>query len=190
MENWKAMELYPKYEISTEGRIRNSKTHYIYSQRLRSDGYLDIDIRENGERKKMLVHRLVASCYLDNPNNLPEVNHKNKIKTDNRVENLEWVSRKQNMEHRNQDEKIKNQMQESGKRLAELNLRTKAKSVIQFDLSGNLMKIYPSLISAERETGTNRKYIRACLKGERQSANNYMWKSVEGSTTIPAGSKA
>ena len=47
----------------------------------------------NGKRKKMLVHRLVAMCYLNNPYNLSEVNHKNKIKTDNRPENLEWVTR-------------------------------------------------------------------------------------------------
>lgn len=183
------MELYPKYEVSTEGRVRNSKTHYVYTQRLRKDGYLDMDIYYSGERKKMLVHRLVALCYLDNPQNLAEVNHKNKIKTDNRVENLEWVSREQNMSHRNQEEKIKKQMKESGKRLTELALKTMAKPVAQYDLEGNLIKIYPSLIQAEKGSGTNRKYIRACLKGERQTANNSIWKFIEGSTTIPGGSK-
>lgn len=178
LETWKAMELYPKYEVSTEGRIRNSTTHYIYSQRLRKDGYLDFDFFFEGKKGKKLVHRMVAMCYLDNPLNLPEVNHKNKIKTDNRVENLEWVSREQNMSHRNQDFEIQQKMKENGKRLAELNLKTTAKPVSCYDLDGNLIKQYPSLISAEKGSGVNRKYIRACLKGDRKTAGNMIWKRI------------
>lgn len=173
------MELYPKYEISTKGRVRNSKTHYIYTQRLRKDGYLDLDIYFDGKRKKCLVHRLVAICYIENPKNLLEVNHKNKIKTDNRVENLEWVSRQQNMQHRNNDEQTKKMMKKNGKKLAEYNLKNTAKPVGRYDLFGNLIKFYPSLIQAEKDSGTNRKYIRACLKGERQTANGSIWKIQE-----------
>lgn len=178
METWKAMELYPRYEVSTEGRVRNSETHHIYSQRLRKDGYLDLTLMIDGKKKMMLAHRMVAMCYLDNPLDLPEVNHKNKIKTDNRVENLEWVTREQNMAHRNADEAIQQQMKKNGKRLAELQLKTKAKPVACYDLEGNLIKQYPSLISAERGSGTNRKYIRACLNGERQTANGMIWKRI------------
>lgn len=185
METWKAMELYPKYEVSTEGRVRNAETHRIYSQWLDRGGYLRMEMwLGNGKRIKMAVHRVVAMCYLDNPLNLPEVNHKNKIKTDNRPENLEWVTRQQNMDHRNADEAIQQQMHESGLRLKEWNLKHTAKPVASYDLDGNLIKIYPSLISAEREAGINRKYIRACLKGERQTAGGRIWKKVEGSTTI------
>lgn len=183
------MELYPKYEVSTEGRIRNSITHHIYSQRLRKDGYLDFDMIINGKRKKMLVHRLVAMCYLNNPYNLPEVNHKNKIKTDNRPENLEWVTRQQNTNHRNQDIKTQQKMQERGKQLGDLNHRTKGISVMQYDLNNNLIEIFPSLISAEKKVGINRKYIRACIKGQRNTAGGYIWKLYEGSTTIPGGSR-
>lgn len=181
------MELYPKYEVSTEGRVRNAETHRIYSQWLGKDGYLRMEFWLDGKKKGMLVHRVVAMCYHANPQNLPEVNHKNKIKTDNRPENLEWVTRQENMDHRNADPVVQAQMHESGKRLGEIHARQTAKPVASYDLDGNLIKIYPSLIAAEREGGINRKYIRACLKGERQSAGGRLWKKVEGSTTIPEG---
>ena len=185
METWKAMELYPKYEVSTEGRVRNSETHRIYAQQLTRQGYLRMDTWIDGKRGSMFVHRMVAMCYLPNPHNLPEVNHKNKIKTDNRPENLEWVTRQQNMDHRNADPKVQEQMREIGRRNGALHAQQTAKPVACYDLEGNLLKIYPSLISAERDAGINRKYIRACLKGERQSAGGRIWKKVEGSTTIP-----
>lgn len=185
METWKAMELYPKYEVSTEGRVRNAETHHIYAQWLRKDGYLSMEMWINGKKRGMLVHRVVALCYLPNPYNLPEVNHKNKIKTDNRPENLEWVTRQENMNHRNADITVQEMMHNNGKRLGELHAKVTAKPVASYNLEGDLIAIYPSLISAEREAGINRKYIRACLKGERQSAGGRIWKKVEGSTTIP-----
>lgn len=190
LETWKTMELYPKYQVSTEGRVRNAKNHRIYTQWLGKDGYLRMEMWLDGHKKGMLVHRMVALCYLDNPLNLPEVNHKNKIKTDNRIENLEWVTRQENMDHRNEDEDIQKQMQLNGLALKEWNLKHSAKPVASYDLEGNLIKIYPSLISAERDAGTNRKYIRACLRSERLTAGGRIWKKIEGSTTIPEGSKA
>lgn len=184
METWKTMELYPKYQVSTEGKIRNAETHRIYAQWLGKDGYLRMEMWLDGKRKGMLVHRMVALCYLENPLNLPEVNHKNKIKSDNRVENLEWVTRQENMDHRNADPKIQEQMHQLGLRAKEWNLKHTAKPVASYDLDGNLLKVYPSLISAERDAGINRKYIRACLKGERLSAGGRIWRKIEGSTTI------
>lgn len=189
METWKTMELYPKYEVSTEGRVRNAETHRIYMQWLGKDGYLRMELWLDGKRKGMLVHRMVALCYIDNPLKLPEVNHKNKIKTDNRPENLEWVTRQENMDHRNADIEMQKKMYEIGKRLGEIHAKNTAKPVACYDLEGNLIKIYPSLIAAEKESGINRKYIRKCLNGERKSAGDRIWKKVEGSTTISEESR-
>lgn len=64
------------------------------------NGYLVVNLKfEDGKYRTRLVHRLVAEAYIPNPLNLPQVNHKNGIKTDNRVENLEWVNNSQNMLH-------------------------------------------------------------------------------------------
>lgn len=62
-------------------------------------GYLTVGLWKNGERERHLVHRLVAQSFLPNPNNLPEVNHKDLDKSNNRVSNLEWVSREGNLLH-------------------------------------------------------------------------------------------
>ena len=83
------------------GVVRNYKWggKWLKSNTTRKgDWYMSISFRKTN-RKGFKVHRLVAQAYIPNPLNLPEVNHKNGIKTDNRVENLEWCNRKQNIEH-------------------------------------------------------------------------------------------
>lgn len=83
------------YEVSTEGHIRNSKTGRILREFEGPDGYL----RTQFDGKTRLVHRVVANVFIDNPSNLPEVNHINGCKSDNRIENLEWCSRNYNIQH-------------------------------------------------------------------------------------------
>lgn len=62
-------------------------------------GYTEVALTKNGGTKTMLLHRLLALHFIENPNNLPCVNHKNGIKSDNRLENLEWCTRSQNTKH-------------------------------------------------------------------------------------------
>ena len=106
-ENWKEIkEFGGNYSVSSEGRVRsngllkgkNSKIRILKTE-MSKKGYLRVGLVKDGKQKKYLVHRLVAIAFLDNPNNLPEVNHRNEIKTDNRVENLEWMSRRDNMNY-------------------------------------------------------------------------------------------
>lgn len=111
----KMLEKYSNYLITSDGKIYNKNLERYLRPSKNGVGYLLIDLyadeydeskdvskyaqKRSAKRKKFRVHVLVAMCFIPNPNNKPEVNHKNKIRTDNRVENLEWVTSQENMEH-------------------------------------------------------------------------------------------
>lgn len=94
-----------KYQISNLGKVkslnyRNSNKEQVLTPKTHTKGYLKIDLWKDGKRKCCFIHRLVAEAFLENPNKLPEVNHINCIRNDNRVENLEWVTTSENALHR------------------------------------------------------------------------------------------
>ena len=91
MEIWKKIEGYENYSVSTYGRVRNDKTGNILKN-LTNGVYPQVGLYKNKIGYKFLVHRLVAEAFIPNPDNLPCVNHKNEIKSDNNVENLEWCT--------------------------------------------------------------------------------------------------
>jgi hypothetical protein len=95
---WKVINCEPCYEISSTGEIRNIKTGHIKSVRSDRYGYHRVTLYPSG--KTYTIHRLVALTFLENTKNLDQVNHKNGIKTDNNVENLEWCDCSHNSKHR------------------------------------------------------------------------------------------
>jgi hypothetical protein len=112
MEIWKDIEGYEGiYQISSFGRIkclsrkrkyRNyEKTidEYIRNPEIHTKGYLRITLSLLGETKRFFVHRLVAIAFIDNYENKPYINHKNGIKSDNNISNLEWVTHSENIKH-------------------------------------------------------------------------------------------
>ncbi len=102
-EIWKSIEGYEGlYEVSNLGNVRSLNWHLtgtirVLKPRQNGYGYLSVILYKNGKMKKFYVHRLVASAFLPNPQNLPQVNHKDENKTNNSIENLEWCSCKDNI---------------------------------------------------------------------------------------------
>ncbi|QOT13699.1 HNH endonuclease (plasmid) [Paenibacillus sp. JNUCC32] len=99
-ETWRRIEGFCNYEVSDTGLVRNITTRRVMRGNPIKGGYLQIClVSPSRERKMFLVHRLVAIAFIPNPDGLPEVNHRNGIKTDNFVSNLEWCDRKYNIRH-------------------------------------------------------------------------------------------
>ena len=114
-EIWKPIIGYEPYVVSSYGQVKNNRTGKILKQKIDKYGYLSITIyNTNKEKKSYTIHRLVASAFIQNPNNLPQVNHKDEDKKNNRVDNLEWCDSKYNCNYGSRNKKIKETRIERG----------------------------------------------------------------------------
>lgn len=99
-EEWKPIrETEGKYSVSNMGRVKNNETGTVLKANPIGRGYLKVNLHLKGMRVNRLVHRLVAIEFIDNPENKPEVNHKNGVHQDNRLCNLEWMTGEENRKH-------------------------------------------------------------------------------------------
>lgn len=186
-EVWKDIQGYENlYQISNIGRIRslgNGKSGKsklrIMKTTLNHKGYLMIRLCKDGKSKGYLVHRLVANAFIPNPNNLPQVNHINEAKEDNRVENLEWCTNEYNHNYGTRIERVRQKQIGNPKMKTCLGKFSKehhsSKPIIQFTLDGELVRMWYSATDAQREKGFNSKTISSCCNGKRNKHKGFRW---------------
>lgn len=173
MEIWKPLcGDSKKYLASSLGKIKTlnykrSGKEKILKESINPKGYSTIHLTEENKKYSQRVNRLIAQTFIENPNNLPQVNHKNGIKTDSRVCNLEWTDNSGNQKH----------AYKTGLRHAHRGANNKlSKKVNQYDLQGNYIKTWNSISEAKKELSIANGSISAVCKGQMKQTGNYIWK--------------
>jgi len=196
MEKWKDVKNYEDYhQISNLGRIR-SKKRIIYNEngtinrkmnekflKTRSDVhtkfYHTVTLNIKNKKKTFYLHRLVGEAFVDNPNNLPQINHKDGNKSNNRYDNLEWATQEDNMAHAvdtgllKARKNFKNVYQESDSKG-----RFLSKQISQYDKDMNFIRTFNGPKEASEITGFSRQSIADCARGRYKTCGGYIWKYV------------
>lgn len=170
-ELWKPVVDYEGlYEVSNLGRIRSlprkgTKGGILRPGKVRK-GYHQVSLTRGMRGNPQRVHRIVAQAWIPNPDNKPQVNHKNGIKSDNRVENLEWMTNLENMRHA-----IANGLNPGYPTKA---IESRMDGVFQ-KKNGEVIAMYPCIKYAQYITGICNQNIFKVCQGKRKTAGGYQW---------------
>lgn len=180
-EIWADIENYEGlYQASNFGNIKslpnkNHKDEKILNPTINSSGYLKVELYKNRKAKDFYVHRLVASTFLPNPDNKPQINHRDGNKSNNSISNLEWVTASENQKHSiehglHAPSPMKNKV---GK------LNPNSKPIIQYDYDGNFIRVWDSPYDAAKALNIQINNIRACVNGYHHSSAGFIWKPYQ-----------
>ena len=176
-EEWRDVVGYEgRYQVSSMGRVKSLERkvrHWRGGERIQKErilkpsndrrGYLLVSLCDGEKRKTFSVHRLVCQAFHENPDNKPQVNHINEIKTDNRACNLEWCTCKQNVNHGTRTER---------------SAKARSKPVGQYTLDGELVKIWQSPCEAGKQIGLSDSHVSKVANGKLKTAYGFIWKYV------------
>lgn len=169
------------YEVSNTGIIRSL---FRYKKELKpqisNSGYETVELFKNKTGKRTLVHRVVAQAFCDRPEGCDEVNHLDEVKLNNHADNLEWTTRKGNVNYGTGIARRVANTNYANRVIDQTNhIVATSKPIFQYDKSGKFIRTWKSASECHRETGIAISGIRRCARGERKTAGGYIFK--EGS---------
>ena len=139
MEVFKKIEEYENYEISNMGNVRNIVTGRILKPCKNNMGYLSVTLYKNNIRKTFLIHRLVGYAFIPNPQNLTEIDHIDRIRTNNSISNLRWISKSNNNRNKTKMQNTSSKYmgvyfdKREGKYRAKIRINNKQKHIAYYD---------------------------------------------------------
>lgn len=163
IEIWKPILGYEgKYAVSNHGRVKSLNYRHTGKDRLLSllrdgHGYHQVVLYIEGQRNRVLVHRIVAEAFIPNTDNKPHIDHINTNRLDNRPENLRWCTRQENSNN-------------------PLTCAHHSKRTLQFDTNGTLIKEWASAREASACLGISVSAICSCRKGRSMTSGGYVWR--------------
>lgn len=169
---WRDTYIYgEQYQVSNNGMVRNKKTGHLLTPQEDKKGYLRVRLSLHDKKATAKLHRLVATAFLDNPDNKPQVNHKDTNKKNNCVGNLEWVTNGENQLHAYQ----------TGLNYVTGRAGRKKRPVCKINLlNGEIIKEYSSLAEAGIKNDIKSSNICKVLSGERKSCGGFGWRYKKG----------
>lgn len=160
-EVWKDIDGYDgMYKISNLGNVYSKYVHRNLKPAKTQDGYLYVMLRDNGKQKINMIHRLIATYFIPNPDNLPVVNHKDENTLNNSIDNLEWCTYSYNNTYNNAH--IKRALKNS-------------QEVFGYNEQGEIIHHYYSAREAARQLGYNNTNISACCNNHLLTYKNIVW---------------
>lgn len=197
MEIWKDIKGFEGlYQISNQGRLRsldrpvkqrsNSiqvKKGKLIIQSKNHKGYPLANMSKENKRYSRATHRLVAEAFIPNPENKPQINHIDGNKENNYVDNLEWLTAKENTKHAMENGLMKPCFN-NAKKASDIARNINKKIVDMYDKDGNYIRSFNSLVEAEEKTGAKQKGISEVACGRQKTTGGYVWKYPEEAVDI------
>lgn len=158
------------YEVSNLGRLKSlprkgTRGGIIAPTYTNTKHYAHVVLAKNAKGRTMSLHRIVAEAFISNPDNKPQVNHKDGNKRNNAVDNLEWATQEENMQHAFR----------TGLKDMKAAVAARSRSVAQI-FEGKVIKTFPSVREAERATGASNQNIIKVCQGTRRMAGGFEWR--------------